>query len=371
VSGWSEADDSALAELAEVLAPHVDRLARQHAERVIALARPRIGAGPEAIDALATVSRWLFGGLVEGLRSRNLQQLFQRSLEYNVELLRSQREVDPELRSTLAQLYISLEISTSLIFRLAQAQLGHSSRLPAVLAAYGRVALHLGNIVGQAFYEVRAHEMQEALDVRTEAAAAARDVERRRLGRELHDATLQDLGAVKLGIETVMRHLPAAGLEPALETLVQTILQIRRLVEDLRPADVSAAGLHDAIASYARIMTQPHDITLDVQVGDGGAVPEWAARDLYRIAQEAIANAVRHAAPRRMEVRLVEDGTQVVLSVRDDGAGFDPRHAVLGGGIRGMRERAAALGVYLTIHTAPGAGTEVRVAVPGVAPVAR
>jgi len=140
---------------------------------------------------------------------------------------------------------------------------------------------------------------------------------------------------------------------------------VRRVVDDLRPADLSAASLREAIAGYARVVASGRDVELDLDLPETIAVPEWAARDIYRIAQEAVANAIRHAGPTTIEIRWLRDGRQVIFSVRDNGTGFCLDEAVLGGGVLGMRERAAAIGANLAIVTAPGAGTLVRLAIPG------
>jgi hypothetical protein len=90
------------------------------------------------------------------------------------------------------------------------------------------------------------------------------------------------------------------------------------------------------------------------------SVPEWAVRDLYRIALEATANALRHAGAKRITIRLVVVDSDVALEIEDDGVGFDPATSPLGSGVQGMRERAAVLGGDLEIERGAMGGTRVR-----------
>src|SRR5690606_19889447 len=101
-------------------------------------------------------------------------------------------------------------------------------------------------------------------------------------------------------------------------------------------------------------------VALDTDLSGAARVPEWAVRDLYRIAQEAIGNALRHSGAKRIEVRVVPSGSDVLLEVEDDGAGFDVATATLGSGVHGMRERAAVLGGDLEIDRGPLGGTRLR-----------
>jgi len=210
--------------------------------------------------------------------------------------------------------------------------------------------------------------MQERMgaegEARHRAAAAARDAERGRLARELHDAILQDLSAVKLRLEGASRGMPRGLLEPAIEGLIQVIVDLRGVVDELVAPDLHQASLAAAIAAYAHVMGQGRSVSFDLDLSPTAEVVDWASRDVYRIAQEAIANAVRHGAPTRLAVRLSTQSSRTVLEVQDDGAGFDPRTVGLGTGIRGMHERAAAIGGSLDITTTPGGGTRIRLVVP-------
>jgi signal transduction histidine kinase len=194
---------------------------------------------------------------------------------------------------------------------------------------------------------------------RQRAAGAARDAERRRLARELHDGVLQDLSAVRLRL-----HEPTSATDRAAnraaDAIARVIASIRAVVDDLRPPALSGASLADAVAGHARVLAFAQSIDLTLDLSGATLVPDWAVRDLYRIAQEAIGNALRHAGAKRVAVRIVPADGDVLLEVEDDGIGFDPATVTLGSGVHGMRERAAVLGGDLEIDRAALGGTRVR-----------
>jgi two-component system sensor histidine kinase UhpB len=161
-----------------------------------------------------------------------------------------------------------------------------------------------------------------------------------------------------------MRRTSLPQLQPTINELVSTINELRRVVDDLRPTDLSVVSLREAIASYARARTHGSGVVLQIVLPDDVAVPEWAARDVLRVAQEAINNAVRHGMPKHLGVYLYRQDEWVILEVTDDGPGFDIDHVVLGGGILGMRERATAQGGELEVTSVPEEGTMIRMLVP-------
>jgi len=201
-------------------------------------------------------------------------------------------------------------------------------------------------------------------EARREAADSAREAERRRMARELHDSVLQDLGGIKLALEREQRRAGAAQPQPAIDELIGTINELRRVVDDLRPTDLSVVSLREAIASYARTRTHGTAIQLQIDLPEDIEIPDWLTRDVLRVAQEAINNAVRHGSPTHLGIYLYRQEDRIALEISDDGPGFDPERVALGGGIRGMRERAAAQGGDLEITSVPGEGTMIRMLVP-------
>jgi two-component system, NarL family, sensor kinase len=218
----------------------------------------------------------------------------------------------------------------------------------------------------------------EAAGVRAIAAE-----ERNRLAREIHDTLAQGLAALTMQLEvadslaTGQRDSDArleTAVGRALELARSTLGEARRSVLDLREAPLEGRSLEDALASIAADarLGSPRGPTIDVKV-DAATAPEIPAaveQGLYRIAQQAGANSVRHAGAARVAVRLTWSPDAVGLRVEDDGDGFDPT-AVPGDrfGLVGMQERARLLGGTLRVESAPGAGTAIDVRIPiGVRP---
>lgn len=197
-------------------------------------------------------------------------------------------------------------------------------------------------------------------EARHQAAVTARDAERRRFGRELHDGVLQDLSAVKLQLEGLDHGVAGHPLSPVIDALIRVIVGLRRVVDDIAAPELTQASLSQAIAAYASTAAHGRGIALQLQIEPSVPIPDWATRDVYRIAQEAVGNAVRHGTPSRLRVMLRRAGNAALLEIEDDGSGFDATSLPLGTGLRAMRERTAAIGAHLVIHAIPGHGTVVQ-----------
>lgn len=200
--------------------------------------------------------------------------------------------------------------------------------------------------------------------------------ERRRWARELHDETLQDLGALKLLQETALERrdpeVMAKALQRAGEQLEQTIGGLHSLISDLRPAALDDIGVHAAIEALIERVAARTDIEFDVRLDlafEGGRAetrhqPELEST-IYRLVQEAVNNVIKHADAQHVWVEVDEGDNAVSITVRDDGRGFDPGSTRDGAfGVMGMRERAALIGGTLTIETEEGEGTTVRATLP-------
>lgn len=202
-------------------------------------------------------------------------------------------------------------------------------------------------------------------------ALAAQEAERHRIAQELHDEVGQSLTVVLLGLKRVADRAPA-DLEEDLQLIRDTarasLDDVRRVARQLRPGVLEDLGLHSALAA----------LTTDFGV-HGGAVSRRIAPGLpslsadielvvYRVAQEALTNAARHASASTVELTLGKVGDRVLLEVTDDGVGYAGEP---GAGVRGMADRAALVGGDLTVTGTPGKGTVVRLSVPlvpGAAP---
>ena len=198
--------------------------------------------------------------------------------------------------------------------------------------------------------------------------------ERNRLARELHDALTQTLFSLRLTVEAAASVLPAdperaaAELARARTLLDATFAELRELVFELRPPALERDGLASTVAKHLDVVGRAHGLRISATATGDERLDPAVEREVFRVLQEAVANAVRHARATGIEVELDFAGDGVTATVRDDGVGFDPaarsirsRHL----GLTSMRERTAALGGALTVESAAGRGTTVRVEVPG------
>ncbi len=192
--------------------------------------------------------------------------------------------------------------------------------------------------------------------------------ERNRMARELHDSLLQGMAAAALEIGNVRDRIgpgPAASrLEAVENALSASLAETRRLVWNLRDGAGPSEDLGQALWRLAARLSEgrPISCTVDTQ-GRAWPLPQAAQTGLFRIAQEALTNAIKHARPGRVDLQLSYEPETVVLSVIDDGCGFDETRAADGRtghfGLLGMRERARALGAQLVVTSRPGRGTAV------------
>jgi signal transduction histidine kinase len=201
------------------------------------------------------------------------------------------------------------------------------------------------------------------------ARERAAEEERRRLARELHDETLQGLGALRLALGAARRaEDPArwrAALDDAVAELDTEIANVRGIISDVRPAVLDALGAEAALDSLAdRMRRRGIDVDLAVSLPGEPRYDEETETAIYRIVQEGLTNAIKHADARSAEVAVAEAGGFVVVRVGDDGRGFDPDAEGTGFGLTGMRERVESLAGTLVVETAPGGGTTVTARLP-------
>ncbi|HEY3110507.1 MAG TPA: GAF domain-containing sensor histidine kinase [Chloroflexota bacterium] len=204
-----------------------------------------------------------------------------------------------------------------------------------------------------------------------ESARLARAEERTRLAREIHDTLAQGLTAIGLDVEGALRHLADSPerarerLERALATTRQSLEEARRSVLDLRAAPLAGRPLVEALSALGRAFTSETGVRVHVRADGRIALSLRAEAELYRIAQEALANVRQHAHATAVEVLLRARGREAVLSIRDDGVGFEPGRAPADHhGLLGMRERARLLGGALRVVSHPGRGTTIAARVP-------
>ena len=199
--------------------------------------------------------------------------------------------------------------------------------------------------------------------------------ERLRLAREIHDTLAQAFVGISAQLDALETCLPE-NLRPARVYLdlarrmaQHSLTEARRSVMDLRSAALNNQDLSAALQSGARNWTEGSAVDVEVDVrGDLRTLPEDVEQHLLRIAQEAVTNALKHARPRKITVKLLREGHNLTLRVSDNGCGFEPEDAFVGMGghfgLIGIRERAERIGGELRLESQPGHGTQVEVSVP-------
>jgi len=199
--------------------------------------------------------------------------------------------------------------------------------------------------------------------------------ERNRIAREIHDTLAQNLAGVALQLDSVTMQLPdmpdglRERLDQACDLTRYSLAEARRAVTDLRSDELERQELAVALPEIAAKMAASVAIQSKVQViGTPRRLNPMTEKNLLRIFQEAMANAVKHAQARTIEVELKYDTDHLILRVQDDGSGFDTRKIIPFGvghyGLMGMRERAERIGGRLILKSQPGEGTELLVEVP-------
>ncbi|MGE0544567.1 MAG: GAF domain-containing protein [Dehalococcoidia bacterium] len=250
-------------------------------------------------------------------------------------------------------------------------------RLLQVLAAHAAIAID-----GARLYEQTSETLAQRIrDLATANAQLqrlttlvinAQEEERRRISRELHDDTAQALTSVLVRMRLLARTAPDERRGDLLELLELTsgaLDGVRRMAIDLRPSTLDDLGLIPAVESYAREFSDRWDIAVRVRAHAGGSrLPRDRELMVYRIIQEALTNTAKHAAATLVEIELRGEGTHLIVTVRDNGKGFDLDETLAsrerGLGLFGMQERAQLTGGYLDLRSEPGAGTTVTLVVP-------
>lgn len=199
-------------------------------------------------------------------------------------------------------------------------------------------------------------------------ALAAQEAERLRVARELHDEIGQTLTAVTIQAERAAESDPevaSEALRRVAEAVRESLDEVRRIARELRPEALDDLGLVNAlIALCTRIGAQDGFVVRRELQAKLPALSPDVELVVYRIAQEGLTNALRHSGARSATISLVADAEMLTLRVADDGKGMPAPLPHGTAGIAGMRERALLVGGRLSIESAPGRGTEVRLSIP-------
>jgi PAS domain S-box-containing protein len=218
---------------------------------------------------------------------------------------------------------------------------------------------------------LRRAQMELAVSIQEHAAQE----ERQHLARELHDSVSQALYGVSLGINTALTLFGSdqtkvlEALHYALSLTHAGLTEMRALIFELRPESLVQEGLVIALTKLVDATRVRHGFEVELGLCDEPDAPLAVKEALYRIAQEALHNTVKHAHPSRLDVHLTCAPDSLMLEVCDNGEGFDPLAAYPGHlGLRSMRERAQLVGGTLDIISAQSCGTQIRARIPLAAP---
>ncbi len=212
------------------------------------------------------------------------------------------------------------------------------------------------------------HEVRRMVDQRRELARlleTAQEEERRRIAADIHDDPIQVMSAVDMRLQLLLAHperVDAHELAELAEDLRSAIDRLRNLLFELRPVALELEGLGPAIGMYLEHVSKENDWSWEV-VDELERLPQDDVRvAFYRIAQEVVGNVRKHANAAHVEVKLSSMDGGVLLSVADDGTGFDPREKPAPGhlGLSTVMERAELAGGWCRVQSRPGEGTTVR-----------
>ena len=218
---------------------------------------------------------------------------------------------------------------------------------------------------------VRALRAQQAAIRRlSHEALRAEETERQRIYKTLHDSLGQSLGAIGVSVTLATAHVPRElgalrkELEETARLVGQAIEDFRSLVKDIWPPMLHPGGLDSALDWLVRQFRLRSGLRVSFRASPLKDIPSHIAIHLYRVLQEALNNVKRHAQADRVQVSLFQKGACLVMSVRDNGVGFQQGAGSKGLGLVGMEERVRALGGQFRIVSWPGRGTRIQVEIP-------
>jgi len=211
----------------------------------------------------------------------------------------------------------------------------------------------------------RLTEAENGLRSLSQRLVESQEDERKKLSRELHDEVGQILTALRVQLGQIQTsESPDPHLVRAAELVDRSLKTVREMARGLRPAMLDDLGLGPAMKWLSRDFSKHAALDVDVEIeGEFGEVSDHVRTCLYRVAQEALTNCVKHSGASSVRVLLQESPREIVLTVQDNGSGFTPA-ASNGIGLLGMRERVAELGGEFAVVPTPGAGTLIQVKIP-------
>ncbi len=280
----------------------------------------------------------------------------------------------------VVMLGIPLVTQNEIIGALVLAQTGKPSRHNLSVNEFNLVlgiSQQLGLSIENARLHQEAQRHEKVLSELLHRVVGAQESERKRIARELHDATGQSLTAIGLGLRgaemLIARHpeMAISHLQQLKQYSTTALGELRRIIANLRPSQLDDLGLDAALRWYAKRFQKHYNVSVRLEIHYSAAsLPPDSETTVFRITQEALANVAKHADAESAGVRLTEFRNYIELLVVDDGAGFYPSDVLRGNGSKkgwgllGIQERAQLLGGTCRIESSPGQGTRVQVTIP-------
>jgi signal transduction histidine kinase len=301
------------------------------------------------------------GLLWEALRAR--ESIIVPDLREETPLAQAVRVAMGELREpTLQEVHAWMAVPLILRDQVSGMLVLTSSQEQAFTERHATLALAIANQAAIAIENARLYAQAQEL--------AALE-ERQKLARELHDSVSQALYGIALGAHTARTLLDrdpglvADPLEYILSLAKAGLAEMRALIFELRPESLETEGLVSALLKQAAALQARHEVPVETELCDEPSLSLKVKQELYRVAQEALHNTIKHAGASQVHVRLGRTAETIMLEIRDNGVGFDSASSFPGHlGLLSMRERLKNLGGVLSIESTPGQGTTIRARVP-------
>lgn len=253
----------------------------------------------------------------------------------------------------------------------------HDSNLLVTLASHAAIAFENAQLYEKAQEEIAVRrQAEEKLRHYAQQVVTTQEEERGRISRELHDEAGQALTALKISLELLREDIPSElgtvhqGLAQAAALTGDTLEQLRLMAQGLHPPSLDTVGVGPTLEGFCHDFARRTQLKVTYQGVDLPTLPDASNISLYRLLQEALTNVARHARAKNVKVSLSADEKTIVLSIKDDGRGFDVQKViqdetrVLGIGLLGMQERVELLGGTFTIESEPGQGTCLTATIP-------
>lgn len=206
----------------------------------------------------------------------------------------------------------------------------------------------------------------------SEKVLSSHEDERARISRDLHDGIGQSLAAIKLRLQMIRamissdRPKEANAVDEMIESVSDSINELRTIAKDLKPAYIKDIDIIDAFNQYAKYIQKkvPINVEINLTIHDSIKLQPHIKENLYRIFQEALTNVIKHSQAKHVWVSFRQKGFALIMTIEDDGIGFNPHEELKGMGLSTMKERITLIGGRLSIKSAPGKGTKIRLVLP-------